>query len=441
MIVKNEEKNIERALAWGKGIVDEQIVLDSGSTDRTVELAIQAGAKVFHFDWVDNFAKAKNAAISKASGDWIIFLDADEYFTEEDAKKIPSILKKFDEEIRVDYQGGKLLVNALACSLRNLDTDGSIKSEIRQIRIFRNVPYLRYVGPIHEELESITDQMVVTADLQDEVAIYHTGYAWTADLTEQKMNRNITMIQEQLKNHPDSAKYQLYLAESLMISGKIKEAAEYAKEARANMDDSLTPDRQEKAYQVALYGTYLTWKKSKDQPQQAIDHEITQLYREALLFAPTNPEYDAIMGRYLFGCGRYAESVRYLETTFEKINRMPVFRPGTMTSNLAELYQMAAFSYSCIKNEVQAFVYAGRALQLEPHSEAMTELVLNSLTYVEPASAEEIIDYLKRFYDFTNQKDVLYLLRIALRVRNVGLAEMLKNNLSEENKKQLFPNG
>jgi TPP-dependent indolepyruvate ferredoxin oxidoreductase alpha subunit len=86
-------------------------------------------------------------------------------------------------------------------------------------------------------------------------------------------------------------------------------------------------------------------------------------------------------------------------------------------------------------------VYAGRALELEPHSEAMTELVLNSLTYVEPAAPEEIIDYLKRFYNLTSQKDVLYLLRIALRVRNVGLAELLKNNLSEENKKQLFPNG
>ena len=75
MIVKNEERNIERALRWGKGVVWEQIVVDTGSTDRTVELAEKMGAKVFYFEWQDDFSAAKNFAISKASGDWIAFLD------------------------------------------------------------------------------------------------------------------------------------------------------------------------------------------------------------------------------------------------------------------------------------------------------------------------------------------------------------------------------
>ena len=78
MIVRDEEKNIERALSWGKDLVYEQIVVDTGSTDRTVELALAMGAKVYHFQWIDDFAAAKNYAISKASGDWIAFLDADE---------------------------------------------------------------------------------------------------------------------------------------------------------------------------------------------------------------------------------------------------------------------------------------------------------------------------------------------------------------------------
>ena len=68
MIVKNEETNIERALSWGKDIVYEQIVVDTGSTDRTVELARAMGAKVYDFEWIDDFAAAKNYAISKASG-------------------------------------------------------------------------------------------------------------------------------------------------------------------------------------------------------------------------------------------------------------------------------------------------------------------------------------------------------------------------------------
>ena len=88
MIVKDEEQNIQRALSWGKGIVCEQIVVDTGSTDRTVEIAEALGARVFHFSWNNDFSAAKNFAIEQAGGNWIAFLDADEYYSDEDAKKI-----------------------------------------------------------------------------------------------------------------------------------------------------------------------------------------------------------------------------------------------------------------------------------------------------------------------------------------------------------------
>jgi glycosyltransferase involved in cell wall biosynthesis len=98
MIVKNEEKNIERALSWGKGVVWEQIVVDTGSEDRTVELAEAMGAKVFHFPWIDDFSAAKNYAVDQAQGNWIAFLDADEYLTEKDAQKLKKILTKIDND-------------------------------------------------------------------------------------------------------------------------------------------------------------------------------------------------------------------------------------------------------------------------------------------------------------------------------------------------------
>ena len=94
MIVKNEERNIEKALSWGKGVVSEQIVVDTGSTDRTVEIAESMGAKIYHFEWIDDFAAAKNFAISKAKYEWIALLDADEYFSEEDAKKVLYYVRK-----------------------------------------------------------------------------------------------------------------------------------------------------------------------------------------------------------------------------------------------------------------------------------------------------------------------------------------------------------
>ena len=72
--IKNEEKNIRRALSWGKDIMCEQIVVDTGSSDRTVEIAREMGAKIFSFPWINDFAAAKNFAIDQAKGDWIAFL-------------------------------------------------------------------------------------------------------------------------------------------------------------------------------------------------------------------------------------------------------------------------------------------------------------------------------------------------------------------------------
>ena len=96
MIVKNEECNIERALRWGKGVVWEQIVVDTGSRDRTVQIAESMGAKVYHYTWSDDFSAAKNYAISKARGEWIAFLDADETFAPGDGEKLPGILRQLE---------------------------------------------------------------------------------------------------------------------------------------------------------------------------------------------------------------------------------------------------------------------------------------------------------------------------------------------------------
>ena len=79
VIVKNEEKNLPRWLHCMQELADEIIIVDTGSTDRTVEIAQQAGAQVYTFVWRDDFAAAKNYAIEQATGDWILFLDADDF--------------------------------------------------------------------------------------------------------------------------------------------------------------------------------------------------------------------------------------------------------------------------------------------------------------------------------------------------------------------------
>src|SRR5688500_8695000 len=84
MIVKNEETFLEDALREAKLYCEELIVVDTGSSDRSVEIAKTCGAKVSFFEWVNDFSLARNFSLSQASGDWILILDADERLTTED---------------------------------------------------------------------------------------------------------------------------------------------------------------------------------------------------------------------------------------------------------------------------------------------------------------------------------------------------------------------
>ncbi|MBK7632424.1 MAG: glycosyltransferase family 2 protein [Ignavibacteriales bacterium] len=78
MIVKNEERHLARCLSSVKDVVDEIVIVDTGSTDNTIEIAESFNAKIFHFDWVNDFSAARNFALTKCIGNWILYLDADE---------------------------------------------------------------------------------------------------------------------------------------------------------------------------------------------------------------------------------------------------------------------------------------------------------------------------------------------------------------------------
>ena len=134
MIVKNEETNIERALSWGKDIVYEQIVVDTGSTDRTVELARPWGQRCMILSGLTTFAAAKNYAISKASGEWIAFLDADEYFPPGRGRKADAAAK---QTARTRYY-------VMLTSWMHVGRDEKIFAGGVQTRIFKRMEGLRY---------------------------------------------------------------------------------------------------------------------------------------------------------------------------------------------------------------------------------------------------------------------------------------------------------
>lgn len=166
MIVKNEEKNIEKALTWGKDLMWEQIVVDTGSTDRTVEIARALGAKIYCFPWSDDFAAAKNFAIGQAAGDWIAFLDADEYMTPEGVASISNL-----------FSGSQIQrFDGISTGWQQLNEEGTIFSSATQVRFFKNLPDIRYRRRIHEQLISVSGRELKIADAVLDISIFHTGY-------------------------------------------------------------------------------------------------------------------------------------------------------------------------------------------------------------------------------------------------------------------------
>ncbi len=217
MIVKNEEKNIEKALSWGKGVVCEQIVVDTGSTDRTVELAEKMGAKVFHFVWKDDFSAAKNYAIEQASGNWIAFLDADESFSPKDVKKLMPVLAA------ADANSHAAIVRTKMAHLRR---DGEVMAISSQDRLFRNDPRIRYRYRIHEQLHVPETEGWGFFDAQNDLLILHTGYGAEVDHPE-KGARNIHLLEQEIEENPDSGILMYYLGDAYDMAGREEEALEW----------------------------------------------------------------------------------------------------------------------------------------------------------------------------------------------------------------------
>lgn len=143
MIVKNEEDTLERCLNCAKQIADEIIIVDTGSTDKTKEIASKFTNNIYDFKWVYDFSKARNYSFSKATKDYIMWLDADDVILDEDIKKI-NILKKI---LTPDIDMVTFKYNL------NLDENGIPALSYRRERIFKRSKGYKWIGPVHEVIE------------------------------------------------------------------------------------------------------------------------------------------------------------------------------------------------------------------------------------------------------------------------------------------------
>jgi tetratricopeptide (TPR) repeat protein len=189
MIVKDEEELLPDCLASIRDWVDEIILVDTGSTDRTVEIARSYGAKVFHHAWEGDFSRARNQSLSYATQGWIFIIDADERVTADD---VPQLRRVLDDE-----QAQMVSINVY-----NVYGDSvSAVTFLPSIRLFRRSLGLRYEGTVHNALVYPDSLPVVRVGAR----LKHLGYGLSKGKMAQKLARSRVLLEQQLRDNPDNA--------------------------------------------------------------------------------------------------------------------------------------------------------------------------------------------------------------------------------------------
>ena len=192
MIVKNETELLADCLESVADIVDQIVMVDTGSTDNTIEIAKHFNAEIYHYPWDNHFAKARNQSISHAKGDWILWMDADEKLLPESRPKIMQLLQPVQKPVAYKVQ------------IQNLQKDQKTIIISDGHRLFTNNMGIQFSGRIHEQISPSINKL--DGKIRDsEIHILHRGYSYTGKKEKQKNKRNRKLLQKMVEEEPDNA--------------------------------------------------------------------------------------------------------------------------------------------------------------------------------------------------------------------------------------------
>lgn len=283
MIVRNEERFVERALDTARPLCDEMIVVDTGSTDRTVALAEGAGARVYHFTWIDDFSAARNAAADQCTGDWILILDGDDVIPPESQRKILELKHELlnDEhdvvEVTYDYI---------------YDENGRCINSHSQVRLVRRASGLRYRHAVHENIAHDPARALVRHD----IVIEHR-YDPTA--REDRMDRVGTMLEQAIRNgdrHVDTLRNYAFYLVSVKKWAEARDHLQRFREAAPNSN-----------YEYSALDHLSFCESFLGNPQAALEYA-----QKALALDATRAEAYVRIAMLLQRAGQYQNAIPYL---------------------------------------------------------------------------------------------------------------------------------
>lgn len=339
-IVKNEAKNLAKSIKSLKNQVNEIVVVDTGSTDNTTTVARKLGAKVYSFPWQDDFSKARNFALSKAKGDWLILLDADEYFTAKTVGNIRQVIRQAQQ------------ADAILIQMVNYDVDkAEIQDYFYQLRIVRNQRGLHYEGKIHEELRlSDGKPMRFIRILPKMLEIYHTGYA--SSVSRQKLERNLMLLQQAVDNGQSEADLARYFCDCYLGLGDMEKCTYYGwldvKKGRQSVNFGSRCHRVLMAY----YGG------RNDGESISKRRQLAEISTEQY---PEVPDFWAEYSECLYQTGEYAQAIAAMEKALELMQDYHGMEPsmlveGHMAPQLEDRLQVFSQAQADLINQEKSTI-------------------------------------------------------------------------------------
>ncbi|MGE5314732.1 MAG: glycosyltransferase [Acidobacteriota bacterium] len=221
MIVRNEERVLADCLRSVQGVVDEMIIVDTGSSDRTVEIARSFGAAVFTYPWDGSFSNARNEALSHCTCNYVLYLDADERLESKDRDRLRALMHRPSSDA---YE-----INVVS---KRSEAGRIIRTSSDQARLFRRDPRYRFRYRIHESiLPSIHEAGGEVT--KEAITVHHVGYDASATVMEQKKRRNYEQLMLDVRDYPNDLFVRKKYIQTLLMMNKAAEAAE---ECRVTME-------------------------------------------------------------------------------------------------------------------------------------------------------------------------------------------------------------
>jgi tetratricopeptide (TPR) repeat protein len=216
MIVKDEEAMLGRCLESVRAAVDEIVVVDTGSGDATVRIAESFGARVLHHAWDGDFSAARNASFAAATGDWVMYLDADEVLVPDDVQRLRALTGRTWREafylVETNHTG-------------DLQDGTAITRDA--LRVFRNRPEYRFEGRIHEQIAQHLPAYLPERLERTTVRVEHYGYLGAVRGVEDRVNRNLDLLERQVAEGADSPFLHFNLGSEHLAVGDAQRALTY----------------------------------------------------------------------------------------------------------------------------------------------------------------------------------------------------------------------